>query len=183
MAGLTALFSVDLILAQHYLPAEQAGLYGGLSTLGRIIYFATLPFTTLMFPTVTSRVAAGRSSRRVLLLTGGALVTLTLGVIVVYALAPGLVIQFTLGQSYLKGAAYLWWFAVFFGLVALATWFVHALLAHQQLGIVALPPLALVLQLLLIARFHGSLVEIMGSSVVAATVLVVGLSVSVLLRR
>ncbi len=183
MAGLTALFSVDLIMAQHYLPAEQAGLYGGLSTLGRIIYFITLPFTTLMFPTVTSRLAAGYSSRRVLLLTGGALLALTLGIIAVYAVAPGLVIRFTLGQSYLNGAAYLWWFGVFFGLLALATWLVHALLAHQQTGIALLPPLALVLQLLLITRFHGSLVEIMGSSVVAAAVLVVGLSVSFLLRR
>lgn len=183
MAGLTALFSVDLILVQHYLPAEQAGLYGGLSTLGRIIYFITLPFTTLMFPMVTSRLAAGHSSRRVLLLTGGALLALTLGIIAVYALAPGLVIRFTLGQSYLNGAAYLWWFAVFFGLVSLATWLVHALLAHQQAGIALLPPLALVLQLLLIARFHGSLVEIMGSSVMAAAVLVTGLSLSMLLKR
>lgn len=183
MTGLTALFSVDLILAQHYLPAEQAGLYGGLSTLGRIIYFITLPFTTLMFPTVTSRLAAGHSSRRVLLLTGGALLALTLGIIAIYAVVPGLVIRFTLGTSYLAGAFYLWWFAVFFGLISLATWLVHALLAHQRASIAWLPPLALVLQLLLIARFHGSLVEIMGSSVAAAAVLVVGLSLSMLSKH
>lgn len=183
MAGLTALFSVDLILARHYLPAEQAGLYGGLSTLGRIIYFITLPFTTIMFPTVTSRLAAGYSSRRVLRLTGGALVGLTVAIVAVYTLAPRLVIRLTLGQSYLNGARYLWWFAAFFGLVALATWLVHALLAHQRAGVALLPPLALVLQLLLIACFHGSLVEIMGSSVAAAVILVMGLSLSAGLRH
>ncbi|MDQ3018896.1 MAG: polysaccharide biosynthesis C-terminal domain-containing protein, partial [bacterium] len=37
----TSIFTTDLILVKHFLSPEEAGLYAALSTLGKIVYFAS----------------------------------------------------------------------------------------------------------------------------------------------
>lgn len=180
MVGLTSLFSVDLLLARHYLPASEAGLYGGLSTLGRIVYFLTLPFTMVMFPAAAARVAAGRPLRRTLLLTGGGMLLVGVGVVGAYALMPGVIIAHTVGGGYLAGAKVLWLFGVFFGLVTVATWLVHVLLARRLAGVAMLPPLALGLQLLLVSFWHDSSIHVLLASTSAAAVLVMALGLRAL---
>ena len=41
----TSIFTVDVILAKHFLDPFSAGIYAALSTLGKIIFFATSPIT------------------------------------------------------------------------------------------------------------------------------------------
>jgi len=59
----TAFFTVDVLLAKHFLPAFEAGIYAALSTLGKVIYFAAQPITAAMFPIVIGKKSRGEAYR------------------------------------------------------------------------------------------------------------------------
>ncbi|MFA7208786.1 MAG: oligosaccharide flippase family protein [Parcubacteria group bacterium] len=48
----TFFYASDIIFVRHYFPAEEAGLYGGIATVARIIFFATSPIVMVMLPMV-----------------------------------------------------------------------------------------------------------------------------------
>lgn len=174
--GLTALYSIDIILAQHYLTTTQASLYASLSTLGRIVYFATLPITLMMFPTVSHRAAAGYTYRRVLLLTGTSIAIICACLGLLYALVPGVIIHYTVGSIYAEGAADLWLYAAFFSALSLATWLAHFLLARRRMIVALIPSLCLFFQIFFIVRHHTSAHAIISNSLIAATLLLFGLA-------
>lgn len=169
--GLTALFSVDLFLARHFLSAEEAGLYSGLAMLGKVIYFSSLPIIMIMFPHVTKRAAEGRSFRGSLLVSGGLIASIALGVSALSLVVPWEVIRWTLGTKYLSAAPSLWIFALFLSCLTGAAWLLHVLLALRRTRVVALPVLCALLQALLIGRFHGSVREIALVSLASAAAL------------
>lgn len=179
--GLTSLFSADIVLAQHYLPTMQASLYASLSTLGRIIYFATIPITIVMFSTVSQRLAAQHPYRRVLLLTGTSMAIICAFLGIFYALVPAVIIRYTVGAIYAAGAADLWLYAAFFSALSLATWLAHFLLARRQMTAAFLPTLCLVFQIVFILRDHGSPHAIIRNSLTAAVLLLTSLSAMALL--
>lgn len=166
--GLTALFSVDLLLAKHYLGPDDAGLYGGLATLGRVIYFATLPLTLVLFPVLTKRAAAARPTKTLLLLSGAGVVAIASMVVTLAALFPAAIVRATLGSAYLAAASELWRFTLFYGFVSLATWLTYVFLAFGETRAAWLSGLSLFVQVVLIMRFHGSVREIILVSLVAA---------------
>jgi O-antigen/teichoic acid export membrane protein len=51
-AGVVLLFSVDTVLARHYLGAHDAGLYAAMTTIARTALFITTGVSAVMFPKV-----------------------------------------------------------------------------------------------------------------------------------
>lgn len=176
-AGLTMLFSFDIILAKHFLTPEVAGQYGGLSTLGKVIYFATLPLTLMMFPIISRNHSSGRSSRNVIAASGvgiGAILMVTLGI---YSTVPSFVIRSTIGSAYLGVSSSLFLFALFFTAISFATWLVYIFLAFEKTRIVALPLVAVAIESFLILHTHSSLHAIIWSAFFSSALLLVALSV------
>jgi len=178
--GLTLLFTLDTVLAKHYLSAESAGLYGAVSTLGRAVYFATLPLTLLMFPLVTRYCAQGRALRSLLLRSGGSVVLLGGLITAAYALAPGTILRLSFGAPYAAAAPLLWVSGLFFTAVATTTWLSHVALATRRVGLAMLPLAGAALQLGLLIRFHDSLGAVLGVSLAASLVLVGTLAIGLL---
>lgn len=178
MFGITSLFSIDIVLAQHYLNNQAASLYGALSTLGRIIYFTTLPLTMIMFPLVTQRFVAANSSRKIIILSGFSVIAVGLILLIIYAASPQLVIGYTVGKAYLEGSSNLWLFGLFFCVVSTATWLMHVFLARQITLVAYLAPAAVILQIVLISRWHSSPQQIITGSLIAASSLMLGLLIS-----
>ncbi|MGB6770908.1 MAG: hypothetical protein WBF51_02760 [Candidatus Dormiibacterota bacterium] len=58
--------NVDVVAARHVLPGGSAGLYSGLSVMGKIIFFGTASLSAVMYPRLAA--AATASARRRLLL-------------------------------------------------------------------------------------------------------------------
>lgn len=174
--GLTALFSIDIVLAQHYLTTTQASLYASLSTLGRIVYFATLPITLVMFPIISHRVAAGYAYRRVLLFTGTSIAIICALLGSLYVLMPSVIIHYTVGSIYAAGAADLWLYAAFFSALSIATWLAHFLLARRRMIVAFIPSLCLFFQIFFIVRNHTSAHAIISNSLMATTLLLFGLA-------
>lgn len=174
--GLTALYSLDVILAKHWLLPTEAGYYGGLSVLGRMIYFTTLPITMIMFPVITRRFAQGGSIRRVLFMSGGSIATIAAGFLILFVVAPAAVIRYTIGPAYLSATDGLWLLAALFAAASIATWLIYIFLAIGRTELMVLPLFAAAAQIILISIWHQSLGQIALSSVAAAIALVVGLA-------
>lgn len=171
--GLTLLFTLDTVLAKHYLTAEAAGLYGAISTLGRVVYFAALPLTLIMFPVVTQRVAQGRTSWPVLLVSGAGFLLIGAAVTILYGTVPDWVLRLTFGGAYRSGAPLLVLGSLLFTAIAAATWLSHVALAFRKMWMVALPATGAVLQALLLLRFHDSTGTILRASLAAVLAVVV----------
>lgn len=173
--GIMSFFSIDIILAKHYLPADQSGIYSGLSILARVVYFASLPFLNVMFPIVSQAAAKRQSSRGPVALTLGAALAISIMISGLYFTWPQLVINYSIGAAYLSGQAMLGYLAMFISFVSVAAWLIHYLLAHQNTKAVWIFPAAVVVQIFLIIRWHSNIEQIVWSSLASSALLISGL--------
>ncbi|HUY97256.1 MAG TPA: hypothetical protein VMW47_06520 [Verrucomicrobiae bacterium] len=119
----------DVIAAKHVLPAHVAGLYAGLSVMGKILFYGTSSLAAVMYP----RVAAARdpSLRRELVLrTGMALLAMDTVVLAVYTLLAHPILRAVLGPAYAGDARLLTVFTL--GVIGLT---LVNLLVYYALGV------------------------------------------------
>src|SRR5499427_8246623 len=95
--GVLILYNQDVILAKHFLSDHDAGIYGGLNKIGTILYFLTLSVNQLLFPRVVEAVATEQHPGRILLSSAGILTALGVGALLVFLVAPGLVVGVLFG--------------------------------------------------------------------------------------
>jgi O-antigen/teichoic acid export membrane protein len=154
-AGITYLLNVDVILSKHFLSGQDSGLYAAGAVLGRVIYFLGMTVAAVMFPEVTLRHARGEAHFRVveksLLLLG----ILSAGLVLTYALLPGLVIG-PFGESFARVAPYLILFAVALSFFAVSVLFVNYFLSINSRRFIVPLVGACVLETVLITAFHAS---------------------------
>lgn len=91
--------SIDVLAVKHYFPPTIAGLYAGISTIARILFFLTAPLAAVL---VASVKLGETPHNRALLRRSLALLTL-LGAttLIFFALLPDFVITLLLGRRYL----------------------------------------------------------------------------------
>jgi O-antigen/teichoic acid export membrane protein len=114
--GVQILYNQDVILAEHYLSSHDGGIYGGLNKIGTIMYFLTLSVSQVLFPRVVEAVAKEQHPGRILLSSAGILSALGGGAILVFLVAPGLVVGILFGPAFRDATPYV--FAV--GIIGLA---------------------------------------------------------------
>lgn len=120
--------NIDVVSARHVLTPYGAGLYSGLSVMGKILFFGTSSLSAVMYP----RVAAAPNAqirRRLLLQTAALLLTVDLVVVAAYALFSRPLLGVVLGRSYERDSSLLLLFAA--GIVGLT---VVNLLVYFGLG-------------------------------------------------
>ena len=114
--GVQILYNQDVILAEHYLSSHDGGIYGGLNKIGTILFFLTLSVSQVLFPRVVEAVAKEQHPGRILLSSAGILTALGAGALLVFAVAPGLVVFVLFGPGFRDATPYV--FAV--GVIGLA---------------------------------------------------------------
>jgi O-antigen/teichoic acid export membrane protein len=114
--GVQILYNQDVILAEHYLPSHDGGIYGGLNKIGTILFFLTLSVSQVLFPRVVEAVAKEQHPGRILLSSAGILAALGAGALLVFAVVPGLVVGVLFGPTFQDAQPYV--FAV--GVIGLA---------------------------------------------------------------
>jgi O-antigen/teichoic acid export membrane protein len=98
--GVVILYNQDVILAEHYLSSHDGGIYGGLNKIGTILYFLTLSVSQVLFPRVVEAVAKEQHPGRILLTSAAILTALGGGALLVFLVAPGLVVGILFGPSF-----------------------------------------------------------------------------------
>ena len=172
----TSLFTTDLLLVKHFLDPFDAGIYAALSTLGKIIYFATQPITAVMFPIVSKRHSLGFKYNKVF----SASIALTLAVLGVilsfYYFFPNFMINSLYGKFYLAGAKSLFWMGLFMTFYAISYFLTNYFLSIGKTQLVVLPAVASLLQIVLIFFFfHASILQVIYVSLISAVLLFLAL--------
>jgi O-antigen/teichoic acid export membrane protein len=112
LLAMTALTTADVIVAKAVLGDHDAGIYGGASLIGRVIFYLPAAILTVLLPKVSARTTRGETSGDILAssiaVTLGASIFLTL----VYAIAPNLIIRVAFGSEYDDAAGLIALFAI-----------------------------------------------------------------------
>lgn len=103
LAALAVLYSFDVVLARFFLSPEQAGEYSGVSSVARIIYFATASVAGVLIASVAVKDSYKRS-RRVLLGSAGIVVLIGVSVLILFVAFPVHSISLLLGSTYVHVA-------------------------------------------------------------------------------
>lgn len=167
---LALLFNNDVILVKHYLEATEAGFYGALSTIGKIVFFVTAPIAAVMFPLISKQVARNQKHYQILLAGLGLVGIVGSFILVIYQIAPGLVVRLIFGSSYNPIIPYLALIGLVFLLYSLIFTMVQYFLSVGN-RIMLLPlTLTTLLHYLALRYYHSSFGDVAMGQMVALTV-------------
>jgi O-antigen/teichoic acid export membrane protein len=112
LLAITALTTVDVVVAKRTLSDHETGIYSSASLVGRVILYLPSAIVTVLLPRVAARAADSRASLDLL----GRSLAVTLGfcaaATAIYALIPTLIIRIAFGADYLDAEPLLWRFGV-----------------------------------------------------------------------
>jgi len=149
-----SLTNLDIVLAAYYLDGEAAGIYAAAALVGKFVLLAPTSVVTVLLPKAASRAAAGVASRRILLLSAGVTLALTLVSTGLLALLPESVLVWAFGPDFRESTALLGWFGLAMTAAALVNVYLSVYLAHRDLGFPLLVGVAAIAQVVIIALWH-----------------------------
>ncbi len=172
---LNAFMSTDILLAKHLFNQEQAGLYAGMSLIGRVVFFVTAPISTVMFPTIINRYAKKLTYKHILYTSLLLVGSVSVGISIFYFLFSDFAVLFFLKkEEYLPIAQYIGMFSVFATLYSLLSVLAYYFLSLKKTSIYKLFLAGAIVQALLIYLIHGSFSDVITiSSIVVGTILVI----------
>jgi len=176
---LNSFINTDILLVKHLFSEKDAGLYAGLSLVGRVVFYITAPVTTVMFPIIINRVKSSIPYKNILHGALGITAAISFFVTSFYFLFPKFTILFFLKkEEYLIVANNLGMFGIFISLYSLISVFAYYFLAIKQTKILYLLVVGVILQALLIYLFHSNFYEILNVSSLVSLSTLAGLIVS-----
>jgi len=166
------LYSIDVILARHFLSAQEAGWYGSLSTLSKIIYFLISPLSVVLFPMAVKKKSNGENSRHLFKFSFSIVILISSLMTLAYFLFPNLILKLLYGSQFLAASRYLGLFGIFLSLYSLAYFLGNFMLSQGKTKpVVVVPVLAVLLQIVLILFFHQGIFQILQASTLACGLL------------
>lgn len=174
--GLTSLISTDIILVKHFFDPTNAGLYAGLSLIGRVIFYISAPIGSVMFPLIVQKHSRKENFTNTfkfsLFLVCSASIVLTL----FYYFFPKFTILFFLKkEEYLALSSLLWLFGIFIALYSLLTILSNFYLSIEKTKIFLPIFFGAILQIVLIYFYHDTFLQIIFISLLITLLLVIGL--------
>lgn len=109
---LTLSYTIDIFIVKHFFSEKEAGLYVALSTIGKIVFFASSAVSAVMFTKVTDLYARGKSSKNILYKSIVFILLIGVPITIFYFFFPNLVVLSLMGIKYLEISGMLWMFAV-----------------------------------------------------------------------
>ena len=173
LTALTALATMDLLVAKLAFPSDEAGDYAAASVGARVLLLIPIAVTTVLFPRVAT--LRDRQRERTHLLAGLLAVGITaaIAVVVLWTFATPL-IDATFGAKYDHASSWLGPLSLAMALYALATVYLYHFLSLGRSRFALVLAGLLGLQLVVFAALHGSPRELIGIQIaMAATTLVV----------
>jgi len=168
-----SLTNLDIVLASYYLDGDSAGIYAAAALVGKLVLLAPAAVVTVLLPKAASRAAAGANSQRILMLSAGVTLALTLAATLVLALIPEGVLVWAFGPDFRASTELLGWFGLAMTAAALINVYLSVYLAHRSLGFPLLVGAAAVAQVVLVAIWHSEPREIVLATLACCAAVVV----------
>lgn len=167
-ALLMVALNIDIILIKHYFDAETAGIYAAISTIAKIILYATGPIVSVMFPMISEKTVTGDKHYKLLFMSLILTFVGSLVILAIYSIAPGTIIKVLYGSSYTSYYSFLPQVGLFILLYSLVNILANYYLILKNYTFLYLFSAVTLLQVLLINSYHGSL-EIVVKILVSTT--------------
>jgi O-antigen/teichoic acid export membrane protein len=174
---ITVLYTADVVLVKYLFSPETAGLYAGISTVGKIILFATGSIAGVLLPSI-KQYATTKENHDILLKSFA--LTLAVGVpcLLLFSFFPEFFVSLLVGKEYLQLASLLPLLSLAVFLVSLTNLFYFYFFALRCHILFLLSFIGLLSLATIMFFFHGSVAQIvnsfLASSLIAfATVLLI----------
>jgi O-antigen/teichoic acid export membrane protein len=173
---LNSFISTDIILVKHLFDPQKAGLYAGISLIGRVIFYITAPIITVMFPIITNRFNRNEAHKNILFTSVALVGVASFAIALFYFLFPQFTILFFLKRTeYLAGVGYLGIFGVFIALYSLVSLLSYYFLSIKKTKISGLLVTGAIAQALFIYLFHANFSQVIYVCIITMSVLLVSL--------
>lgn len=167
---LTFFITSDLILVKHFFSPEDAGVYAGLSLIGRVIFFFSAPISTVMFPLVVNKKAKNEEYRDIFKIAILLIFLLSLSITIFYYLFPEFTIKLFLKKDdYLVASSFLGFFGVFITLYSMLAVVTNFYLSVRNTKIFIPIAIGAFAQSTLIWIFHNSFGQIITISIITVS--------------
>lgn len=176
--GIQLLFNQDVILAEHYLPSHEGGIYAGLNKIGTIVFYLTLSVSQVLYARVVDAVVRQQDPGRLLLSSVGILSALGAAALLIFALVPGLVVNTLYGSGFRDATPYVLAVGVIGLALSLDNMLVQFFMAVHDHWFVPILAFGCVGEVALIILFHTAVGQVVADVVVA----LVGLLVLLIIR-
>jgi O-antigen/teichoic acid export membrane protein len=127
-----ALQNVDVIMAKHVLDTTVAGVYAASTVAAKAVVWIAVGLGMWVLPEATRRAAAGRDPREVLLRALAVIAVLAACALVIFAVAPELLLRTAFGADYESGAGVLFQLGAAYALLAVTYLCVQFLLGLHR---------------------------------------------------
>lgn len=170
--SLASFISTDVLLVKHFFSSTEAGFYGGLSLVGKVIFYFTGPIAIAMFPLIVKR-HAGQENFKNLFFISLIIVTIPSVIItLIYFVYPDFTIKIFLGgREYLSIAPYLGLFGIFLTIYSINNVFVNFFLSIKKTDVSLFPLITAIMQIILIYVFHDNFYQIILISILTSLLL------------
>ena len=153
--------NIDVIVAKHQLSPNAAGAYAAAAVASKVVIWIAVGIGLYLLPEATRRHAEGLDARPVFVRALGVISAVAVPALIIFAVAPDLVIKLGFGAKYLAGADVLLILGVAMSMLAITYLGVQYLLAlHRSLFLAALSAIAIAEPFLLVlVSGDGSLTD------------------------
>jgi O-antigen/teichoic acid export membrane protein len=148
--------NIDIILARHYCPPDQAGYYATAAILGRIAFFLPSSLLIVLFPSVAKATVSGSKDNHYLWVSFSLTFILSGGVFLVFFIASHSIIQLFYGEQYYSAAPILVIVAAAMGLLAMSHVIFSYNMARSEFGFLWPLFVGMTLMLSLVFFYHDS---------------------------
>lgn len=174
--SLSSFISTDVLIVKHFFNSHDAGFYGGLSLIGKVIFYFTGPIPIAMFPLIVKRHSNNENYNNLFYIA-------LLLVLLPSALLTGfyfLFSKFTVslflgGGEYLSIAPYLGLFGIFLTIYSINNVFVSFFLSIKKTKVSLIVLLFAVIQIALMWIYHSSFSQIISVSIFSSVLLMISL--------
>lgn len=168
--AITLQYSIDIIIVKHYFDAHTAGLYAGIATAARIIFFLTASISQVLMPSVRLR-SAPQENRRFLLKSFILFGALSAPTLLIFTGFPEFIIGVLMGASYEPMAYLLPRLSAAIFLISILNLFVTYYLALRRYGVAAVAMLGALITYALMLSNHDSVAGVVNGLLIGSAVM------------
>ncbi|HTE58284.1 MAG TPA: oligosaccharide flippase family protein [Verrucomicrobiae bacterium] len=160
--AITIMYSIDIVVVKHYFDAHTAGLYAGVATAARIIFFLTASVAQVLMPSI--KLSQPPAKNRQVLKRSFGLVTLIGGAtLAIFYMAPEFIVSVLMGSTYSVYASLLPRLSIAVFVISLLNLLMAYCLALRRYGAGIVAILGVVLTYGLMLAHHQSLEAVVSS--------------------
>lgn len=165
--AITLQYSIDIIIVKHYFDARTAGLYAGIASAARVIFFLTASFSQVLMPMVKLK-NSDHQNRQLLLksfvLFGG----LSLPALLVFSGFPKLILGVLMGHAYIAMSGLLPRLSLAIFIISILNLLASYYLALRRYGVAVVAMFGAMLTYGLMLANHNTVAEVVNGLLIGS---------------